>query len=352
VSEGAPVRGAGAEASSSQDPGIEQGLNQLIVAASADGIVTVDDAGIIRLCNQAAEKLLARPAQQLIGRPFGYPVVGGRATDIELMLPGGRERVVEMRTSTTMLEGERVHIVALRDVTERKQAERDLAETLERQNVVLAVAAHQLRGPLSAISMLAQVLADKQQSMTPAQRVDVLDRIVRLTARLQSQVQMLLTSARIESGDVRANPEAVPVLEVIVEQLAEINASSGDVQVTCSPGLNVFADRAALSIMLANFLDNALAYASPPIEIRATRKSEWAEICVIDHGAGVPASFAPHLFERFTRAPGAGRKSEGTGLGLWIVRVLANANGGDAWYKPDEGGGSCFCFRVPLAHAP
>jgi signal transduction histidine kinase len=332
-------------------PGVGENLNRLIVAGSADGIVAVDDEGIIKLCNQAAEKLLSRPADQLIGSPFGFPLVSGQATEVGLVLPGGGERTVEMRTATTTLEGKRVHIVALRDVTLRRQAERELAETLERQNVVLAVAAHELRSPLSAIGVLAQTLADRQQAMAPAERAELIDRIVRLAVRLQLLLRKLLTAARIEAGDVRSKPEAVPVLEVIIEQLAEIRTGSEDVQVSCGPGLTVVADRAAFSIMLANYLDNALNHGDPPIKISASRQEGSAEIRVTDHGPGVPASFAPHLFERFARAPGA-RRAEGTGLGLWIVRSFALANGGDAWFEPAEGGGSCFCLRLPLASVP
>src|SRR5690348_11453723 len=106
-------------------------ISQLIVAASADGIVAMDDRGIIRVCNRAAEELLARPADELIGAPFGFPIVAGRAAEVELMLPGGGERVVEMRATAATLEGQRLHIAALRDITHRKQAERDLQTALE-----------------------------------------------------------------------------------------------------------------------------------------------------------------------------------------------------------------------------
>ena len=78
-------------------PVTEGVISQLIVAASADGIVAVDDQGVIRICNRAAEELLARPADELIGALFGFPVVAGRAAEVELMLPGGGERVVELR---------------------------------------------------------------------------------------------------------------------------------------------------------------------------------------------------------------------------------------------------------------
>jgi signal transduction histidine kinase len=344
----------GKEERDSEQPGltaasIESDISQLIVAASADGIVAVDDQGIIRVCNQAAQELLARPAGELIGAAFGFPVVAGRAAEIELMLPGGGERVVEMRATTTTLEGQRLHIAALRDVTHRRKAERDLQAALEHQNVVVAIAAHELHNPLAAISVLAHVLQDQQDTMTSAQRARIIDQIAERTARLQLLVRKLLTASSIDAAGVRPVPGRTPVLEVIVEQLADINTKPGEIQVSCSPGLTVIADRAEFSMMLANYLDNALAYAGPPVEIQAAQREGYAEIRVADHGPGVPASFTPHLFERFTRAPGTEHKAEGTGLGLWIVRTFAHANGGDAWYEPSGTGGSCFCLRLPLA---
>jgi signal transduction histidine kinase len=327
-------------------------ISQLIVAASADGIVAVDDQGIIRVCNQAAQELLARTAAELVGAPFGFPVVAGRAAEVELMLPGGGERVVEMRATTTTLEGQRLHIAALRDVTHRKQAERDLQAALEHQNVVVAIAAHELHNPLAAISVLAHVLQDQHDTMTPARRARIIDQIAERTVRLQLLVRKLLTASSIDAVGPRPVPGPVPVLEVIVEQLADINAKPGEIRVSCTPGLTVIADRAEFSMMLANYLDNALTYAGPPVEIQAAEREGCAEIRLTDHGPGVPFSFIPHLFERFTRAPETEHKADGTGLGLWIVRAFAHANGGDAWYEPGRAGGSSFCLRLPLAQAP
>ena len=322
------------------------------MAASADGIVAVDDQGIIRVCNLAAQELLARPAGELIGAPFGFPVAVGRAAEVELMLPGGGERVVEMRATTAALEGQRLHIAALRDVTHRKQAERDLQAALEHQNVVVAVAAHELHNPLAAISVLAHVLQDQHDTTTPAQRARIIDQIVERTARLQLLVRKLLTASSIDAAGPRPVPSPVPVLEIIVEQLADINAKPGEFRVSCPPALTIITDRAEFSMMLANYLDNALTYAGPPVEIHAAEREGCAEIRVTDHGPGVPASYIPHLFERFTRAPETEHKAEGTGLGLWIVRAFAHANGGDAWYEPSAAGGSSFFLRLPLAQAP
>jgi len=190
-------------------------LSTLIVAASADGIVAVDDQGIIRLANRAAQRLLARPARDLIGSSFGFPVVAGRSAEVELRLPGGGERVVEMRTASTKLDGEHLQIVALRDVTFRKQAERDLETALEQRNAVIAVAAHELHSPLAAIGVLAHVLADQhaaQATMPPADIAHIIDRIIGLTSRLQLLVDRLLTAARIDAVGVRPVREPVPPL--------------------------------------------------------------------------------------------------------------------------------------------
>jgi len=333
----------------SAEASIERDISRLIVAVSADGIVAVDDQGIIRVCNRAAEELLARPAAELIGAPFGFPVVAGRAAEVELMLPGGGERVVEMRATTTTLEGQRLHIAALRDVTYRKKAELALQAALEHQNIIVAIAAHELHNPLAAISVLAHVLRDQHDTMTSAQRARIIGQIADRTTRLQLLVRKLLTASSIDAAGIRPLPGRVPVLEVIVEQLADIGTKPGEIQVSCSPGLTAIADRAEFSMMLANYLDNALAYGTPPIEIRAAEREGYAEIRVADHGPGVPAPFMPHLFERFTRAPETEHKAEGTGLGLWIVRTFARANAGDAWYEPSGTGGSCFCLRLPLA---
>jgi signal transduction histidine kinase len=336
--------------SRSRTPGRARGgrdLSELIVAVSADGIVAVDDHGIIRLCNNAAQELLARPAEDLIGTPFGFPVVGDRAAEVDLMLPDGAGRVVEMRAATTTLDGERLHIAALRDVTSRRQAERDLETALERQGVLLSVAAHELHSPLAAISVLAHILRDRGGMMTADERSQLVDRVIELTSRLQTLVRQLLAGASTEAAAGRSVSEPVRVLEVIVEQLIGIERKSDDVRVSCRPELTAAADRAELSIMLGNYLDNAMAYARPPIEVRAAGRDGWTEIRVSDSGPGVPDSFVPHLFEHFTRAPETEHDAEGSGLGLWIVRTFARANGGDAWHEPGENGGSAFCLRLP-----
>ncbi|SDM34481.1 PAS domain-containing sensor histidine kinase [Allokutzneria albata] len=326
-------------------------ISRLVVSASADGIIAVDEEGIIRLCNRAAEDLFGRPTGELLGTPFGFPIVADGASEVELILPGGSERVVEMRVTTMTLQGVRLRIAALRDVTRSRNAERELEEALGRQNIVVAVAAHELHNPLATISVLAHVLRDDDGTLPQEQRAEITDRIIERVDRLQALVRKLLTASRIDVAPPRSVAEPVRVLEVILEQLADIDIDqrSADVDVSCSSELEAVVDRAELAEMLANYLENALAYGRPPIGIRAIAREGWAEIRLIDYGDGVPESFVPHLFERFTRGPDTERDTEGTGLGLWITRNLAQANGGDAWYEAGEPHGSRFCLRLPLA---
>ncbi|EWM19153.1 ATP-binding protein [Kutzneria sp. 744] len=323
---------------------------RLIVTASADGILAVDGEGVIRLCNRAAEDLFARPAADLVGSPFGYPIAVG-VSEIDLILPGGRKRVVEMRVTATTLHGKRLHVAALRDVTRRRDIERALQAALERQNIVLAVAAHELHSPLAAISVLAHVLRDNGAGLTQQRRAEITDRIIERIAYLQALVRKLLTASRIDAAGGSPVVEHVPVLEVVIEQLAGIEEKSRDVRVTCPEGLVAAVDRAEFCEMLANYLENAFSYGQPPVQIQGRAKAGWVEVRVIDQGPGVPTSFVPYLFERFRRGPGSERRTDGTGLGLWIVRNLAQANGGDAWYEPGTRRGACFCLRLRQAVA-
>jgi signal transduction histidine kinase len=318
---------------------------QVVVSASADGIVAVDDQGIIRLCNPAAEELLARPATQLVGREFGFPLAEGVA-EIDLVLPRRRSRVVEMRVTSATWNDRRVHVVALRDMTRRRHLEAELEAALERQNSVIAVAAHELRNPLAAIAALAHTLRDSNATLNEDQRADMIERIAERTDRLQALMRKLLTASRIDAASQVAADQGVPILEFLLEHLSEFEPKNIDVRLSCAPDLLAVVDRGDLGEILTNYLENAVAYGRPPVEIRVTSHKNQVEIRVRDHGPGVPPAFIPRLFERYSRDPHAQLTTEGSGLGLWIARNLAHANGGEAWYEPSQDNGACFSIRL------
>jgi signal transduction histidine kinase len=97
-----------------------------------------------------------------------------------------------------------------------------------------------------------------------------------------------------------------------------------------------------------NYVGNAFKYGAPPIAVELLDAGDMVEVRVRDGGEGIPPEFAPHLFEKFAQAStGSTRGASGTGLGLSIVQGLARANGGEAWFEPNEPSGSVFGVRVP-----
>jgi signal transduction histidine kinase len=331
------------------DKRFSEKFSEAILTASADGILAVDEHGIIQVCNPAAQKLLGRPPDQLVGSPFGFPLAAGEATDIDVRLPDGSTHVVEMRATATIWQDSPLYIAVLRDVTQPRHTERRLHNALEQQHVVVAITAHELQNPLAAIALATRQLHLPETATTPERRDEALDHIQERTGHLQQLVHKYLTASRIDTGTPTSEPIPVRVLELLLERLADFDYQAQDVQVACSPHLMALADRGEFSEMIANYLDNAFSYGSPLITIEATEHAGRVDVRVCDRGPGVPDSFTQHLFERYSREPHAQHKSEGSGLGLWIVRHLALANRGDAWYEPNPSGGACFVLELPAA---
>lgn len=333
----------GAVPEQATDSQLREDASQSAVRASACGIVAVDERGIVRLCNPAAQKLLARPREQLVGSQFGFPISLGQSHEINVVGPDGRARPVEMRTTATTLEGERLYVVALHDAIRRKEAEQDL-------DVAMAVAAHELASPLAGIKMLVHLMRDDRAAATEEQRTQIIDRIADRLDHAEALVSKLRTASRIDAHTTKTTREPVPVLDVLLERLSEVSDRAQQVYLWCDPELVGLVDRTAFVEMFTNYLENAFAYGEPPFEIRVAEQAGSIVVRVCDHGPGVPESFIPHLFERFRRDPQAEKTTEGSGLGLWIVRSLAQANGGDAWYEPHSDEGACFCLRLQAAH--
>src|SRR5580765_8385063 len=103
-----------------------------VIEANADAIVVVDDEGVVRFANGAATKLFGRSVVELIGAPFGFPVVADETTEIDVVAPSG-SRTAEMRIVTSHWEGRPAHIASLRDITERKVAEQNARRLIREQ---------------------------------------------------------------------------------------------------------------------------------------------------------------------------------------------------------------------------
>lgn len=341
--EGKPVYGAGR----SHHAG-HAAAAAAAASAAADGIIAVDDHGLILCCNTAAAELFARPAQQLIGQPFGFPLAPAPPAKIELLRADGASVTVDMLLTAATPGDMRLHIATLRDITHRREAESGFRDALEHQQVVVGVAAHELHGPLFKIRTLVNTLRDPGSVLTGEQRDEMIDRIGDTTVALRAFLDKLMLGARI---DVSAGSftQIVPLRAFLLERVRELGEKAERVHIVCPDGLTVLTDRDEFAAMVDNYLDNAFTHGLPPVEVRATRQNGWIDLRVCDRGPSVPEAFVPHLFQRFSRPPHHPPDVGGAGLGLWIVAAFAEANSGRAWYEPNPGGGSCFCLRLTRA---
>jgi signal transduction histidine kinase len=201
--------------------------------------------------------------------------------------------------------------------------------------------AHDVRSPLTTVQATLELLAEDDGSMSIVDRSTLTAAALRQTARIARLANGLLDLERIEKGALRLDLHDLR-LRTAAEQAASFLNAAG-VTIEIDPDTWVHADPERLQQILVNLATNALRHGRPPVLLGAETRGGIVRITVRDHGAGVPPTERPQLFEQFS---GAERGAQSVGLGLWIVRQLARAHGGDVSYEP-AGPGACFVVTVP-----
>jgi PAS domain S-box-containing protein len=217
----------------------------------------------------------------------------------------------------------------------------------------LAVAAHDLRTPLTSIVGYSELLIENSDTVSEADRKKFLASIDRQSHNMSALVDDLLTTSSIEDGRLSPSPEVVVLREAIDRCLEMGRKESSSVSVSCPANLSVRVDAIHLGRILDNCVQNAFKYGQPPVRIEATQVGGRVEVRILDHGPGVPSEFVPRMFDKFARADTAATRAKGgTGLGLSIVRGLVEANEGQVRYEPIVPHGSCFVVQLPAGEGP
>lgn len=255
---------------------------------------------------------------------------------------GSRPEEIVEAIDVVLDRGDELHAAPeLREVTPAPEQ-----SELEQLRSAVATAAHELRTPATVLIGLAKTLTHKRSVLDQAHIDDLLDAIIRQTRVLDRVTADLLAASQASRGMITAQVEVfdvVPALHAAALAVGELT----DVAIHAPESLLVRADPVRVQQMLTNLLSNALKYAAPPVSLHATIAANQCVIRVDDSGDGVPEAFRPHMFEQYSRAETA--RAPGSGLGLFVVRVLAEAQGGHAWYEPRPGIGSSFNFTLGLA---
>jgi two-component system OmpR family sensor kinase len=231
-----------------------------------------------------------------------------------------------------------------------------LQDGLIRERLFVADASHELRMPLAVLKAELEVSL-REQGGERALRAAITSAIEE-TDRITRLAEDLLLLARAQDGTLPIDPQPLPVEELFAELEARLTPAiehagrswSVDIE-SIPPGAVVAADPERIHQALANLLDNSLHYGAEPITLSARQRAMSIEIHLSDRGPGFDPEFLPRAFDRFTREDPA-RSRGGVGLGLAIVRTIAQAHGGDAQASNLTAGGADVWIALPALPNP
>lgn len=330
----------------------EGNFRRLVTAVREYAIFMLDVDGIVVSWNSGAQRIKGYLASEVVGRHFRVFYVpedqesGHPEQNLQMALyqgsfaeEGWRVRKDGSRfwasvVITPVYDDAGHHVgyaKVTRDQTQQRDHEEERRRFIEHRTHLLAVTAHELRNPTAVIDGSAGALLAAQDAMAVDDRDELLYGIRSSADRLRRLAADLSEASRSTGDTLPQRLEEVSLTDVLRSAAARVQAAGTDVEiVTEVPHETVFlADPGRLAQALDNLLDNAVRHGRPPIGLIGTVN---AHVCirVTDTGPGVSLELAPRLFERFA----VSGDSDGTGLGLYLVREIARRHGGDVTYHP------------------
>jgi signal transduction histidine kinase len=269
-----------------------------------------------------------------------WPVVRGLTRRLEA-LKQGVEAFGAGALHQRVAEAGRDEVAALGASFNRAAAR--IEALLHSHQTLLANASHELRSPLARLKMALAML----DGAAPAQQAALKQEIQTNIAELDALVEEVLLTSRLDAAPALEVREPVALLALAVEEAARLGA------VARGQDLLVPGDERLLRRAVRNLLENARRYGGSEVEISVAARSvaeagqRLVELRVCDRGPGVPEAFRERIFEAFVRLPGHAEREGGVGLGLSLVRQIAQRHGGSVRCEPRPGGGSCFVLDLP-----
>lgn len=368
-----------------QDEKLRSGI---ILDSIDDGVVLIDEKGIVRLFNPAATSITGWPANEAIGmewksvitlvngkgEPYSedtHPITRVMSSvtpirDNTAVLASRNKKQLPISLGLTPLLDKNGHVYAavavFRDVTQERQEEKQRTE-------FISTASHEMRTPVAAIEGYLALAMNEKVSTIDARARGYLEKAHSSTQHLGQLFQDLLNSAKAEDGRLTSHPVIVEVgafleqlsndlrfvaekkglaMEFVVGSSQTIDATKNSLNVV-KPLYYVKADPDRLREVVTNIFDNAVKYTeSGKVTIGLTGDPNVVQFYVRDTGQGIPAEDIPHLFQKFYRVDNsATRTIGGTGLGLFICRKIIELYQGRIWVESTPGTGSSFFINLP-----
>lgn len=343
-----------------------------IIQSMADGLITIDEKGIVSMFNLAAEKIFGYQADEVIGQNVKmlmpehfrfehddylarYHQVGdgngnvvGPRREVEGQRKDGSSFPMDVSISEMTVNSQKVFIGGVRDITDRK-----LIDKLK--NEFISTVSHELRTPLTSIRGSLGLINSGAMGELPEQTKELLVIAGNNTERLLLLINDILDIQKIESGQITFSFRPLEIMSFVEQAIIE-NKAYGEqhgvefVIRNRVADCNVMADRDRLMQILSNLLSNAAKFSpkGETVEINVARHAgRILRISVTDHGPGIPEAFQPKLFDKFTQSDSSDtRQKGGTGLGLNITKALIERHGGRIDFVSRKGFGTTFIVEL------
>lgn len=218
----------------------------------------------------------------------------------------------------------------------------------------IAFAAHELRGPVTVIRGYLDVISDELAGKMDDEQKELVSRLVVSANRLSSYINNILNASRYDRRHLKIHlqeDKLSAVYATIADDMQLRAGSQGRIlSIDIPENLpSVAADRASLSEVFGNLIDNAIKYSNEGgvVRVTAQQDGDFVEVTVEDHGIGMPGNVVSNLFHKFYRSHRSRETVAGTGIGLYISKAIVESHGGSMRVRSTEGQGSTFSFTVP-----
>lgn len=348
--------------------------DEALLKSIGEGMIATDDTGKITLVNDAACEMLHMKKSDLIGKNIAetVPMQDGEGRTLPpeerpmakvlevgktivtsphnyYMRPDKSKFPVRFTLTPIKLNNKIVGTIEIfRDITKEIEVDKAKSE-------FVSLASHQLRTPLTTINWHIERLMANELGKMPAKQKEYVQVIYHASLRMVALINALLNASRLELGTFIAEPTAVSYESVIDAVVADFKS---DVQrrkiklVKKIPAhlAKFSADPRLLTIIVQNLLSNAIKYSKDNTEIviHVSSDEKGFVLEIMDHGVGIPKDAQKHIFSKMFRADNAKEiDRDGTGLGLYIVKSIADATGGSISFASVEKKGTTFTLRYP-----